>query len=165
MVVGPKPFIRRAAPGEHDLLATLAVRAWNVAVHGIELTEERRFALKEKFLRHLSETADGVRVAELADGIRGWGGRVPDSPYISDLWVEPEYHGQGIGGHILDALMAAIFLDGFAAALIGTHADNIPAIRLYEKMGFEVEWRGEEWSESLGCKVMKVGMRASFEFR
>ena len=62
---------------------------------------------------------------------------------------------------ILDALMAQILLDGFDSVTIGTHADNLPAIGLYEKMGFRIEWRGEEASVSMGRVVEKVRMRAT----
>lgn len=61
---------------------------------------------------------------------------------------------------MLDALMAQILLNGFDEAVIGTHADNLPAIKLYEKAGFQIEWLGEEWSESFSKTVAKVRMRA-----
>ncbi|MDT4863557.1 hypothetical protein FQZ97_982700 [compost metagenome] len=60
---------------------------------------------------------------------------------------------------MLGALMAQIVLDGFAEAEIGTHADNFPAIGLYEKAGFRTYHRSEEWSESFGRNVEKVRMQ------
>lgn len=109
---------------------------------------------------YLHENADGVLVAE-RDGVAfGWGARIPKSNYIADLWIDLPYQGQGIGTRLLDALMAQILLDGFTEAEIGTHADNFRAIRLYEKMGFQIEWRGAEMSVSLGRSVEKVRMRA-----
>ena len=160
MVVKAELLIRRGLPGEFVFMAALAVKAWRIAARNVELTAERQHALEGKFLHDLQENADGVLLAERAGIIAGWGARVPHSNYISDLWVDPPFHGQGIGGQVLDALMAQILLDGFDEALIGTHADNLPAISLYKKAGFRIEWQGEEWSESFGSTVEKVRMRA-----
>ncbi|MGO1162742.1 GNAT family N-acetyltransferase [Brucella pseudogrignonensis] len=117
-------------------------------------------ALQTKFLRDLHENADGVLLVERSSEILGWGAYVPNTNYISDLWVHPLHHGQGVGGVLLDALMAQIILNGFSDAEIGTHADNFRAIGLYEKFGFHINQRGEEWSASFGCIVEKVRMRA-----
>jgi len=146
-------------PGEFVLMAKLAVRAWQRAAHDIVLTDGSQDALEAKFRHDLNENADGVLVAGQDGAICGWTARVPKSNYISDLWVDPTYHRQGIGGALLDAIIAQILLDGFAQAEIGTHADNLPAISLYEKMGFRIYHCGGEWSESLGRTVEKVRMR------
>lgn len=148
-------------PGEFVLLAGLAVRAWSSAVRGIGADAEHHCTLGAKFLRDLRENASAVLAADTGGGLCGWGASVPHSNYISDLWVDPGFHRQGIGVRLLDGLMAQIMLGSFETARIGTHADNLPAIALYEKAGFTVEWRGEEWSESFGRTVEKVHMRAS----
>lgn len=142
-------------------MAELAVRAWQTAARAIGLTDESRSLLKAKFLRDLNENADGVLLAEREGRICGWGARVSNSNYISDLWIDPPYHGQGLGGLLLNALMAQILLDGFAEAEIGTHADNLPAIGLYRRTGFAIYRQEEEWSESFGHRVEKVRMKAS----
>ncbi|MEJ5021892.1 GNAT family N-acetyltransferase [Ochrobactrum vermis] len=151
-------LIRRGLPGEFVSMAALAVRAWRVAARNIELSSEGQDALEAKFQRDLHANKDCVLIAERAGIIAGWGARVPQSNYISDLWVDPRYHGQGIGRQLLDALMAQILLDGFDEAVIGTHADNLPALNLYKRAGFRIDWRGEEWSESIGRTVEKVRM-------
>lgn len=162
MVVKVDTSIRRGFPGEFVFMAALAVRAWEIpAKTGGPLSDQRRAELEANFLGYLHENTDGVLVAEANGKILGWGARVPGSNYIADLWIDPPYHGQGIGGRILDALMAQILLEGFDTATIGTHADNFPAIGLYEKMGFGIEWRGEEASVSMGRVVEKVRMRAT----
>lgn len=152
-------IIRRGLPGEFDSMAALAVRAWQIPASSALITDEKRLTLEAKFLRDLHENADGVLVAQSAGTILGWGAWVPSSNYISDLWIDPPYQGQGIGGQLLDALMAQILLDGFDAATIGTHADNLTAIGLYQKLGFTIDWRGEEWSESFDRSVEKVHLR------
>ncbi|ASV83152.1 acetyltransferase domain protein [Ochrobactrum quorumnocens] len=161
-MVKSEPLIRRAkTPGEFVFMAQLAVRAWQTAARSIELTDESRSVLKAKFLRDLNANADGVLVIERQGEICGWGARVPNCNYVSDLWIDPAYHGQGLGGLLLNALLAQILLDGFAEAEIGTHADNLPAIGLYRKAGFAIYREEEEWSESFGRRVEKVRMKAS----
>ncbi|KAA9368969.1 GNAT family N-acetyltransferase [Ochrobactrum quorumnocens] len=161
MVVKSELLIRRAkTPGETVFMAELAVRAWQTAArHHIEVTDESRAALHTKFLCDINENADGILVAERQGQVCGWGARIPKSNYISDLWIDPAYHGQGLGGLLLNALMAQILLESFAEAEIGTHADNLPAIGLYRKAGFAVYWQEEEWSESFGRRVEKVRMK------
>lgn len=150
---------QRSMPGEFALMVEIAVRAWQAAAHEIVLTDESRSELQAKFLRDLRENTDGVLLAERSGEICGWGARVPKTNYVSDLWIAPAFHGQGVGGALLDALMAQIVLDGFVEAEIGTHADNFPAIGLYEKAGFRIYHRSEEWSECFGRTVEKVRMR------
>ncbi len=159
MVVKADLLIRRVLPGEFVCMAALAVRAWRIAARDIELNAARQKALEAKFQRDLQGNADGVLVAEKAGAVAGWSARVPRTNYISDLWIDPLFHGQGIGGQLLGAVMAQILLDGFVEALIGTHADNLPAINLYIKAGFQIDWQGYEWSESFGRTVEKVSMR------
>jgi len=111
MVVKVETAIRRGLPGEFVFMAALAVRAWEIPAKSEPLGDRRRAELEANFLGYLHENADGVLVAELDGKILGWGARVPGSNYIADLWIDPPYHGQGIGGRILDALMAQILLD------------------------------------------------------
>jgi len=161
MVVKSEVLIRRAEmSGEFVLMAEIAVRAWQTAARDITLADESRSELQVKFLRDLHENADGVLLAERSGEICGWGARVPKTNYISDLWIDLAHHGQGYGGALLDALMAQIVLNGFSDAEIGTHANNLRAIKLYEKFGFRIYQRSEEWSASFGYIVDKVRMRA-----
>lgn len=160
MVVISELLIRRAKiPGEFLFMSALAVRAWQTAAHEIILTNDSRAALEARFLHDLNENADGVLVAQIDGDICGWAARLPRSNYISDLWVDPTHHRRGVGAALLDAIIAQILLDGFAQAEIGTHADNLAAISLYEAVGFRIYHRGEEWSESFGSAVKKVRMR------
>ncbi len=139
-------------------MAGLAARAWATAT-GVDPDAESRAALERKFLHELHENAAGVLAAESFGVLRGWGAQVPRSNLISDLWVDPAFRRQGVGARLLDALMAQILLCGFGEALVGTHADNAPAIALYEKAGFRIDRREMEWSESLARRVEKVHMR------
>jgi len=56
--------------------------------------------------------------------------------------------------HILDVIAA----EGHPLARISTHASNSTAIRLYERCGFEIVWRGIDFSKSMNVDLEKVRM-------
>lgn len=173
-------LVRRASFGEQtgelDILAGLAVRAWSVIAKqalghsagqpvGPELVSETllndvelsfREMIAERHESPLASTLVAVRDQQIC----GWGARIAQSNYISDIWVDPVFHRQGIGHVLMDALMAEILLSGFSEALIGTHADNHPAIALYQRCGFAVIAHETEFSQSFGRNVEKLRMRA-----
>jgi [ribosomal protein S18]-alanine N-acetyltransferase len=43
-------------------------------------------------------------------------------------------------------------------ATIHTHARNAGAIRLYQRCGFSIVWRGMEYSKSMGVNLEKIHM-------
>lgn len=103
-----------------------------------------------------------VLVAEVDNGIVGWGARDEDNDYISDLWVEPAMQGQGVGSTLLRTLKTAIEEAGYSKARISTHARNVGAVRLYQREGFVIVEQGPEWSTSLERMIDKVKMLAEF---
>jgi GNAT superfamily N-acetyltransferase len=91
--------------------------------------------------------------AEIAAGVRFWGyedgdrellgimgiQRVDDVELIRHAYVVPASQGRGVGGALLDHLMASATLP----VLVGTWATATWAIRFYERHGFEVTSRAE----------------------
>jgi [ribosomal protein S18]-alanine N-acetyltransferase len=64
----------------------------------------------------------------------------------------------GIGRSLIDHLLSRMRGDGITLATIHTHASNSGAIRLYERAGFRIVWRGMEFSRSAGAELEKVHM-------
>lgn len=58
----------------------------------------------------------------------------PEHVYVSEVQVEPDFRGQGIGGAVLSAVLKE--LDGFEIVDLHTHPEN-PAQRLYRRYKFE----------------------------
>jgi len=52
------------------------------------------------------------------------------------MGVLPEYRHQGFGEALLRACIAKAKVKGITRVELAARADNIPAIRLYEKLGF-----------------------------
>lgn len=67
-------------------------------------------------------------------------GRVgPYSPrwLISNVAVRPDYQGQGIANYLVQAAIDLAREHGGEWAILQVHADNVPACKLYQHLGFE----------------------------
>lgn len=155
-------LLRQAISTDAGRLARIGADAWasHIFQHEIEKPDQRQRA-ELAFLHFAKEHICQILVVENNDVICGWGARDSNENYISDIWVDPVFHGQGVGSQLMDGLLAQIVLLGYTTAEIGTHARNLPAIRLYEKCGFVIIQRFDEWSDSLARVVEKVKMRAN----
>ncbi len=58
--------------------------------------------------------------------------------YISRLIVKKEHRNQGIGGILIDYMINTIKNLGYSEISIGVDKDNITALRLYQKKGFNI---------------------------
>jgi ribosomal-protein-alanine N-acetyltransferase len=154
--------VRRARPGEGKALGAIGFAAWaasEFAVHDAGRVD--RYALLADFERLGVDRPETMLVAELAGHPVGWGAREDRNQHISDLWVGPEFQGQGVGTALLAALEAEIASLGFTRAELETMAGNTKAIGFYERRGFVVAWRRQTFSSSLGYAIDKVGMNKS----
>jgi ribosomal protein S18 acetylase RimI-like enzyme len=97
----------------------------------------------------IGRPGDAGVVAVTADGARlgaawyrlfsveepGWGFITVDVPVLA-IGVVPEARGRGIGGALLDALLALAREHGFRALSLAVDRQNPAARRLYERTGF-----------------------------
>jgi GNAT superfamily N-acetyltransferase len=97
---------------------------------------------------------DGPAVVGMAsaEALRGEGGAGPVIPggwFLSYLFVVPERWGEGVGGAILDAVLAEAKRRDYSRIHLWTHDDNERSHRLYRSRGFSPTGRtagGEgEW--------------------
>jgi RimJ/RimL family protein N-acetyltransferase len=51
----------------------------------------------------------------------------------------PEYRGKGLGRRLMEATLALAHDEGFVRIELTAHADNLRAVALYEKLGFQRE--------------------------
>lgn len=67
-------------------------------------------------------------------------------PALGEIWVvasHPRVHGSHLGPAIVAAALDHLHASGLGTANLFTEADNLPALRMYERMGFHVhEQRG-----------------------
>lgn len=156
--------VRKAHAGEGTALGALGFAAWAASAFGREdRGRADRGALLAEFERLGHEQPDTMLVAEVDGRVAGWGAREDRDHVISDLWVSPEYQGRGVGGALLEALVAEISALGGETAELETLASNAKAMRFYEWHGFVVTWRREKFSTPLGYVIDKVGMNKSLK--
>lgn len=157
-------ILRRASIAEADKLGALAFEAWDSSMNHIispesddQYAEERR-GLLLAFQLFCINCSGGITVAE-HDGVpAGWCGRDAMSPYISDLWVAPQFQRCGFGRALLYAVEQDIFRSGHDVSVLETHAENGGAIRFYAREGYGIIWRGVKYSKVLGQRIEKVRM-------
>jgi ribosomal protein S18 acetylase RimI-like enzyme len=97
---------------------------------------------------YLSASDAFLLVAEAAEGVvgmalgmqgvtdEGAGSPVPGLCYVPMVYVAPGLWGQGVGGRIVDALLAEARKLGYGRVRLGPQTDNFRAQRLYEGRGF-----------------------------
>jgi GNAT superfamily N-acetyltransferase len=83
----------------------------------------------------------------------GAGPPVPGLCFIGMVFVAPDRWGQGIGGRIVDSVLAEVWSRGYGRAQLWTHASNERAQRLYESRGFRRT--GREQDHELGDRIVQ----------
>jgi len=99
------------------------------------------------------DTAVGMAAAQPLRGDDGAGPPLPGGCFLNLIFVVPERWGEGIGGVLLDAVLAEAKRRGYARVHLFTHEDNERSQRLYRGRGFSRTGRvvhGEgEWAREL----------------
>jgi GNAT superfamily N-acetyltransferase len=89
--------------------------------------------------------------AKALRGEDGAGPVIPGGCFLGYLFVVPERWGEGIGGALLDAVLAEARRRQYSRIHLWTHDDNVRSHRLYRSRGFsptgrsaagEGEWAG-----------------------
>lgn len=95
-----------------------------------------------EFLLGLMAKCDPVFVALAKGEVVGWCD-IRRHPFPAHshrgslgMGVLPDYRGRGIGARLLDEALKQAFATGFVRIELSVRADNVRAIRLYEKVGF-----------------------------
>lgn len=87
---------------------------------------------------HLNFTAaDGCKLVSCRYGeccLAEWS----DGVYLFGMLVYARFRGQGFGTRILAALIAKLSEKGCSRIVLEVSSDNLPALRLYRRMGFQI---------------------------
>lgn len=131
--------IRKAEKADAHRLADIAYRAWESGIYPL-LTNKpgAREAEQRRLSQAVAETLGRIIVAEV-DGISvGWCSRSARRAYIPFLFVMPELQGHGIGSMLLQRMESMLELEGAERVQLETPADNVRAVRFYEKQGYRI---------------------------
>ena len=156
--------IRNAVSHDSRALALVGIQAWESAVvQWGENTNDLREPAHRAYWTFCSNHWNRIVLAEEGGSVLGWGACEHADEVISDLWVDPNHHGRGIGKHLLHVLERNIAKAGFTAARLETHAKNEKAIGFYEKQGYRVSALSVTYSNSLQRDIPVVTMRREFQ--
>jgi GNAT superfamily N-acetyltransferase len=81
------------------------------------------------FLAVVDGRDGGVATGTAYEGQEGAAG-------LFSMWTAPEFRGRGVGGALVEAVVAWARGAGYRRVLLDVADGNLPAIRLYEKRGF-----------------------------
>ncbi|HEV7293354.1 MAG TPA: GNAT family N-acetyltransferase [Devosia sp.] len=131
--------IRKAEQADARRLSDIAYRAWESGIFplltdqaGLKQSEQRRLT------QAVSETLPRIIVVEV-DGIAvGWCSRAARRAYIPYLFVMPELQGHGLGSFLLRRMESMLELEGAERVQLETPADNVRAVRFYERQGYRI---------------------------
>ena len=127
--------IRRIAAGDEALLDRVAGDVFDEAIDPVRL---RAFLAEPRHLMVLAIAPDGLVVGQ-ARAIIHLSPDEADILYIDNMGVDPAFQRQGLGGRLLDELLAWGKERGCPSAWLGTETDNVAARALYESRGAEAQ--------------------------
>jgi [ribosomal protein S18]-alanine N-acetyltransferase len=132
-------IIRKAETEDARRLADIAYRAWESGI--LPLLTERpgmREAEQRRLTQAVAETLGRISLAEV-DGVAvAWCSRAANRAYIPYLFVMPELQGNGLGSMLLRRVEMILELEGADRVQLETPADNVLAVRFYEKQGYKI---------------------------
>lgn len=151
--------IRYARNEDVAALVEIGLAAWESAASGVADLTTLRDNARIAFHRFLADQWLTVILAE-GDGVpAGWIAREARDDQISDLWVLPELHRQGVGSALLLAMEDEMRTTGFAEAGLQTHARNEQAIAFFRRHDYAVAWLSTSYVARMDSNMESIGMR------
>lgn len=142
MTVIVRPIELRDAPGYRECLDSVArEKRYLAQVEALPLERIEEF-VRESVEADASQfvAAEGDRVVGWADIFPHWATALAHCGTLG-MGVHADYRGKGIGARLLAACLDKAWTQGITRVELQARADNLRAIRLYEKAGFAAEAR------------------------
>lgn len=155
--------IREPLVSEASSLASAAFAAWEKGVGPLVSAAARDRISELDFADFIRQNPDQILAAFVEGVAVGYVATEYGDNYISDLWVDPAYEGNGIGSALLDAMTVTIKARGFDTVTIEVLTDNIRALELYGRLGYMISWQGVRPDGHLREPINKTGMFRSLE--
>ena len=143
--------VRRGGPSDFER-AVEVWRAANEARRGGSISPEHGERLRgrmENPSAFLLVADGGGEIVGMAVGMQGLADDGAGPPieglcHVGAVFVAPNHWGEGLGGRLVDAVLAEARARNYARAQLWTHAENSRAQRLYERRGFGRSGRERE---------------------
>jgi ribosomal protein S18 acetylase RimI-like enzyme len=146
--------IRRATESDRLAVATVHVRAWQLAYRGIipheTLDGMNVTRLADQYPFDLSESSDPkTLIACRGDELSGWvvlgPSRDGDEEGFGEIWalnVAPEHWRSGAGSLLMAGAEKLLAASGFVEAFLWVLGDNIQGRNFYEAVGWRLDGQG-----------------------
>jgi ribosomal protein S18 acetylase RimI-like enzyme len=145
--------IREAQQKDHDAIAEINRRAWVGGITTNELLERRHGPIDGRpWAEHIVDAvAAHLERSDVKTFVAEDGGRVvgyaaaqierknppPDVGVVSYNAVDPEYRGRGIGTALTRHVVGYLKEQGARVLAVWTLEADVPACRIYERLGFQ----------------------------
>ena len=155
-----KPAVRRGGPADFNP----AIEVWRAANEARRNGRPAPRAHGDRTRAHIQKpdaflfvADDDGRVCGMAVGMQGLaddgaGPPIESLCHIGAVFVAPDHWARGLGGALVDAVLAEARTRGYARAQLWTHADNARAHRLYQSRAFQRT--GRENHDDLGETIV-----------
>jgi ribosomal-protein-alanine N-acetyltransferase len=131
--------IRKAEPADTDKLAELGYRAWHDGILPLlPSAPGAKQAERHRLHQAVVELLDRIIVVDVNGQPMGWCARSKRRSYIPYLLISPEAQSQGLGAMLLKRMESIMELEGADRVELETPADNVRAVRFYEKQGYRI---------------------------
>ena len=113
----------------------------------------------EQFWSELAQESRAYAVAVDGERIIGYAGAfllAPDSD-VQTIAVSPRDQGRGVGAILLTWLIEQAVAQGCRQMLLEVRSDNVPAIAMYERFGFErISVRRDYYERGVDAVIMRL---------
>ena len=78
--------------------------------------------------------------------------KIHDAEALGEIYaigVDPDFHGQGLGVPMTAAGLDWLHAQGLQIGMLYVEGDNEPAIRTYQKLGFEIARTDMAWERTI----------------
>lgn len=140
MIINIAPISEVHAAGFHACLDAVAREKRYLAQYEAPPLERVRSFVRESVAADVSQfvALDGATVVGWCDVFPHWAHAVRRCGTLG-MGVLSAYRGKGIGGRLLAACISKARVNGITRITLEVRTDNLPAIKLYERAGFQHE--------------------------
>ena len=114
---------------------------------------------RSAFSNFVGNSWHAITVVALDSDVVGWAARENLDEKITDFWIDPSCHRQGLGTILLKDVEQRIVENGYTAAHLESHAQNEKAISFFQRHGYGVCWFSMKYSPRLDRDVQSIGLR------
>jgi ribosomal protein S18 acetylase RimI-like enzyme len=169
----PPASVRRAVPADVDTLAGIDRSSWLTTYRGLvpdailgEWVEESPGKWSKILAEPPADAAQRIWVAEREGQVLGYATTSPAKDWwlpppdgageLTNLYLDPDAIGTGLGHLLYDHAMADLHARGFDPLLVWAFRDNPLARGFYDRMGLSVDVPDHDWVlGDVSCPIVR----------